>query len=157
MPSYAHLFRDSTRGDDLIAYLCSLKSPAYDEHIQAEQTWLPLASVPNTEEGAELFNTNCSTCHEATGATQIRWQKSFKHRPPNLKNGPWLHLNSSESDENRQLHLARIIKFGIPGTDMPGHEYLSDHDVSSIALWLNQTIGRPHTQGLQSTPIGENQ
>ena len=149
MPSYAYLFRDSTRGDDLVAYLSSLKSPAYDTHIQAEQTWRPIDSTPNAEEGAALFATYCSTCHDAAGATQLRWGKSFLRQPPNLRNGPWLYLNASGSNEQRKLRLAQITKFGIPGTDMPGHEYLSDHDVSSIALRLSQTIDQPHTLALQ--------
>ena len=149
MPSYAYLFRNSTRGDELIAYLASLKSPSYEGHIQAEQTWRPIASAATAGEGATLFATYCSTCHEATGSTRISWQKSFQRQPPSLRTGPWLYLNPLESDEQRQLRLARITKFGIPGTDMPGHEYLSDHDVSSIALWLSQTIDQPHTVALQ--------
>lgn len=157
MPSYSHLFQNSTRGDDLIAYLSSLKSPAYDEHIQAEQSWLPAEAAPDAAEGARLFETNCSTCHEIAGATRLRWQTTFKRQPPNLKTGPWNYLKTSESEQQRQLHLARITKFGIPGTDMPGHEYLSDHDVTSIALWLNQNIDQPHLLALQSTTLGEHQ
>jgi len=40
------------------------------------------------------------------------------------------------------IHLAQIAKFGIPGTDMPGHEYLSDADIASISLWLSQVIAQ---------------
>ncbi|HTM17020.1 MAG TPA: hypothetical protein VL135_08955, partial [Terracidiphilus sp.] len=32
--------------------------------------------------------------------------------------------------------LAQIAKFGILGTDMPGHEYLNDQQIASVALWL---------------------
>jgi cytochrome c oxidase cbb3-type subunit 2 len=38
--------------------------------------------------------------------------------------------------------LAQIAKFGIPGTDMPGHEYLSDQQIASISLWLSQNIAQ---------------
>ena len=157
MPSYAHLFQGSTRGDDLIAYLSSLKSPACDEHIVGYQTWLPVPSTANAKEGAQLFNSYCSTCHEASGATRTRWQGDFHHQPPNLTSGPWIHLNIAESNEQRQIQLARIIKFGLPGTDMPGHEYLSDHDVTSIALWLNQSIEQPHTPSVPTPTTGDNQ
>ena len=156
MPSYAYLFQDSTRGDDLIAYLSSLKSSAYEEQVQAEQNWLPAAVAPDSDEGRHLFKTFCSTCHEATGATRLSWQMSFKRQPPNLKTGPWLYLTPSGSAPQRQLQLSRITKFGIPGTDMPGHEYLSDHDVSSIALWLSQNIDQPRNAAMQSTSTGEN-
>ena len=40
------------------------------------------------------------------------------------------------------MRLAQIAKFGIPGTDMPGHEYLSDKDIASIGLWLSQHIAQ---------------
>ena len=36
--------------------------------------------------------------------------------------------------------LRRSDKFGIPGTDMPGHEYLPDRDIASMSLWLSQFI-----------------
>jgi cytochrome c oxidase cbb3-type subunit 2 len=39
--------------------------------------------------------------------------------------------------------LARIAKFGIPGTDMPGHEYLSDEEIASLSLRLTQIIAQP--------------
>jgi cytochrome c oxidase cbb3-type subunit 2 len=45
--------------------------------------------------------------------------------------------------------IARIVKFGLPGTDMPGHEVLSDEGIASISLWLTRKIAQspnvPHT------------
>ena len=46
-------------------------------------------------------------------------------------------------DDSRMNTLAQITKFGIPGTDMPGHEYLPDQDVASISLWLSENIRQP--------------
>jgi hypothetical protein len=43
--------------------------------------------------------------------------------------------------------LAQIAKLGMPGTDMPGHEYLSDTQIDSVAGWLklpNRDV--PHPQ-----------
>ena len=157
MPTYAYLFRNSTRGEDLIAYLASLKSSDYEQHVQIEQTWQPAVSASPTTDGAQLYNSYCSTCHEASGTTRITWQQNFKRLPPNLQSGPWLYLSASDSDDQRQLRLERIIKFGIPGTDMPGHEYLSDQNISSIALWLNYTIIQPRTPATQAPATGENQ
>ncbi len=157
MPSYAHLFRSGTRGDDLVAYLASLKSPNYDQHIQFEQTWQPTTAASSTNEGEQLFTAYCSTCHDASGTTRITWQNNFKRLPPNLQTGPWLYLPASDSSGQRQLRMARIIKFGIPDTDMPGHEYLSDQDVSAIALWLNNSIVQPRTSANQASAPGENQ
>jgi cbb3-type cytochrome oxidase cytochrome c subunit len=140
MPSYGYLFRGSTRGDDLIAYLSSLKTPEYTQHISAEQGWCPTNESAHVQEGSQLFHAYCGTCHEADGRIRNQWRASFTRLPPDLQTGPWLHLPLTDSHAQRELRLARIIKFGIPGTDMPGHEYLSDRDISSLALWLNGQI-----------------
>lgn len=147
MPSYAYLFeRAGSRGDDLVAYLDSLKGPGTEQHLRSEQTWKPSAATAisaNASDGAHLYNTYCATCHNTDGRTKMRWQTSFKRPPPNLMTGPWLHLPLTNHAEERENNLARIVKFGIPETDMPGHEYLSDHDISSLALWLTQNIVWP--------------
>ena len=143
MPSFSYLFAGSTRGDDLVRYLISLKSPHYSEHIAMEQSWRPSQdklAAANSEGGAYLYGAYCATCHEPAGATRSAWRSQFKCLPPNLLTGPWVYVPASDVRQDRTLRLARIIKFGIPGTDMPGHEYLSDKDVTSIALWLNQNI-----------------
>jgi cytochrome c oxidase cbb3-type subunit 2 len=146
MPSYAYLFDDSTRGNDLVEYLGSLMSPGYAKHVAVGHTWQPSDNEiadANPEDGAHLYGEYCSTCHEATGATRIVWRSQFKRLPPDLKAGPWLHVSTSNGSQYRILRLAQIIKFGIPGTDMPGHEYVSDKDVASIAIWLNQSMVLP--------------
>ncbi len=143
MPSYGYLFNDSTRGDDLVHYLGSLKSPQYAEHITVEQRWQPAESeiaAGSPKEGAHLYMEYCATCHEPGGLTRSEWKSHFTRLPPDLQAGPWLHLTASDPSTRRILRLAQIIKFGIPGTDMPGHEYLSDKQVVSISLWLNQSI-----------------
>jgi cbb3-type cytochrome oxidase cytochrome c subunit len=146
MPSYAYLFRNSSRGDDLIAYLTSSKSPEYAQHIQVEQSWQPSTasvSAADASEGEHLFHAYCATCHESAGLTRQAWRTSFRRLPPDLQTGPWSHLPTTDSKEQRLIRLVQIVKFGIPGTDMPGHEYLPDRDISSIALWLNRSMIQP--------------
>lgn len=141
MPSYAYLFVGSTRGDDLVQYLTSLKSPEYAGHIALERSWQPSPSASlgsGVDRGAHLFIAYCGTCHQAAGKTRQAWNSSFKRLPPNLQTGPWLHVHASDPGADRMRRFAQIVKFGIPGTDMPGHEYLPDRDISSIALWLDQ-------------------
>jgi cytochrome c oxidase cbb3-type subunit 2 len=53
-------------------------------------------------------------------------------------------LDATGSPRERELRLDQIIKFGIPETDMPGHEYLSDQAIASIALWLNRRTDQPN-------------
>ena len=149
MPAYKQLFRDSSRGEDLVAYLSSLKSGDYPSHIRVEQAWQPSSesvTAASVVAGAHLFAAYCGTCHEPDGATRSAWRISFRRVPPDLRAGPWLHLSASDTSAERELQLAQIIKFGVPGTDMPGHEYLSDLDVSAIALWVNRSMVQPSLQ-----------
>jgi cytochrome c oxidase cbb3-type subunit 2 len=142
MPSYAFLFRDQ-RGDDLVTYLESLHGSGMPQHRLAEENWHPSSSAieaANARDGARSFQSHCATCHSAGGRT--RWETHFKRLPPDLAVGPYLHLPPSGDDAQRRDRLARIVKFGIPETDMPGHEYLSDKEIASISLWLSQSIGQ---------------
>jgi cytochrome c oxidase cbb3-type subunit 2 len=143
MPSYGFLFRDQ-RGSDLVAYLSSLKGDGAEQHLVQEKSWhLPAAAIAaaDASEGGRVFERHCATCHQAGGRT--RWAMTFKRMPPDLTVGPFLHLSLADNAARRIDSLAEIAKFGIPGTDMPGHEYLPDKDVASLSLWLSRTIARP--------------
>jgi cytochrome c oxidase cbb3-type subunit 2 len=146
MPSFGFLFRDE-RGEDLVAYLESLRSAGTIEHQNAEKRWLPSTLAldqADAAEGRQLYERYCSTCHSAQGRTRQVWQGSFKQLPADLTAGPPLHyLSTSESPAERRIRLAQITKFGIPGTDMPGREYLPDKNIASISLWLSENIRQP--------------
>jgi cytochrome c oxidase cbb3-type subunit 2 len=147
MPSFDFLFRDH-RGGDLVAYLASLRGAGTLQHQEQEAHWHPTAAAwtqASFDGGERLFRRYCATCHSAGGKT--RWQAAFKRFPPDLTVGPFQHLQPSDSNAQRMDRLARIAKFGIPATDMPGHEYLSDQDIASISLWLSRSIRQPiHNQ-----------
>lgn len=140
MPSYAYLFEDR-RGGDLVAYLSSLQSPA-DGQRAMQMAWRPPSSGTVAAGGA-LFAGHCATCHALDGQTRINWQASFKRLPPDLFAGPYLHLRASETPSERVNRIARIVRFGLPATDMPGHEYLSGKEITSVSLWLAQNINLP--------------
>jgi cytochrome c oxidase cbb3-type subunit 2 len=143
MPSYAFLFRDG-RGDDLVAYLASLKGTGTEQHLIAERAWhLPSSAVAaaSARDGERIFQRHCATCHSAGGST--RWQMNFKRLPPDLTVGPYPNLRLSDAPAQQMDRLAQIAKFGIPGTDMPGHEYLSDEEIASLSLRLTQIIAQP--------------
>jgi cytochrome c oxidase cbb3-type subunit 2 len=144
MPSFAYLFRDQ-RGDDLVIYLESLHGSGLPHHLIEEENWRPAsdaAATANAGTGERLFHRYCATCHDAGG--QTRWADGFKRHPPDLTVGPYLHLSLSGDLAEQRNRLARIVKFGIHGTDMPGHEYLSDTEIASISLWLSQQIKQPN-------------
>jgi cytochrome c oxidase cbb3-type subunit 2 len=144
MPSYAFLFSNQ-RGDNLVSYLESLHESGEPRHRIEEENWRPASdavAAAKGRDGARIFHRYCATCHDAGG--QTRWADGFKRRPPDLTVGPYLHLEQSGDLAERRDRLARIVKFGIHGTDMPGHEYLSDTEIASISLWLAQQIRQPN-------------
>ena len=148
MPSYGFLFRDQ-RGDDLVAYLESLRGSGAAEHQAQEQLWRPSSEAmaeANMTEGQQLYQQDCANCHDAEGATRLAWKASFKRLPPDLEKGPYFHLWPTDPPSKLNTRLAQIAKFGIPGTDMPGHEYLSDREIASISLWLSHRIAQSNQQ-----------
>lgn len=145
MPSYGFLFRDE-RGNDLVTYLESLQGPGTQQHVTAEEQWHPSAASlaeANAADGERLFQRFCATCHDQDGQTRTLWRASFKRLPPDLSRGPFFNLPPSAMPEERLDRIAQISRFGLPGTDMPGHEYLSDRQIASISLWLSQNIAQP--------------
>jgi cbb3-type cytochrome oxidase cytochrome c subunit len=151
MPRYGYLFRD-TRGDALTAYLSSLKTPDSSEHLrQVITSWQPVPEAARAAErlnGSELFRGHCATCHEADGQVRRIWSSQFERLPPNLFSGSILY-SENESIGQRHLRIAQIIKFGLPGTDMPGHEYLPDDQVEAIANWIAYMRQRVGQSGLR--------
>jgi cytochrome c oxidase cbb3-type subunit 2 len=140
MPSYGFLFRDG-RGDDLVAYLASLQTGESGHQQALEALWQPSSDAlahANANDGERLYKQDCATCHDANGATRRTWQAEFKILPPDLATGTFTHLPSASTAQQRFVELAQITRFGIAGTDMPGHEYLSDRDVASLSFWLQQ-------------------
>jgi cytochrome c oxidase cbb3-type subunit 2 len=141
MPSYAFLFADG-RGEDLVSYLASLHSTSAGQ-VQMQVAWRPSDNAWGTasvSEGERLYGRACATCHDDRGAARLRWQGEF-HKPPPERDALLAFAQSEPRDA-----LAHIVRFGMPGTDMPGHEVLADRDVASLVLWLKSPVLRSATQ-----------
>ena len=148
MPSYGFLFNDE-RGGDLVAYLESLRAGDTERQLAEQKLWHPAAravSEASATDGEQLYRRDCANCHSADGPVRREWQSSFKRLPAYFARGPYSHLPASDSQEQRMIRLEQITKFGMPGTDMPGHEYLSDRDIVSISLWLSHVIAQSEQQ-----------
>ena len=147
MPSFAFLFGDQ-RGDDLVAYLASLHSGDTEQQFVREQEWQPSASEiarASSAEGQRLYQQQCATCHDSNGRARLQYQLQFKQSAAELAAGPFQYLRSAASNADHSAELSRISKFGIHGTDMPGHEYLSDQQIASLTLFLmNQFSNSVH-------------
>ncbi|GAA5484262.1 cbb3-type cytochrome c oxidase subunit II [Haloferula sargassicola] len=123
MPSYGYLFGDG-RGDDLIAWLLAGQDEARRWRAEKAVTWQP-AGEPEGD-GALLFATHCAVCHGPEGRGDGELADRFAKRPANLVDGPFVWT----ADETT---VARAIRWGLPGTDMPGHELISEGEVRALA------------------------
>jgi len=140
MPAYAHLFRDGDRrGDALVAYLGSLGAETLLERILQTRAWAPvraetvLARATSLGHGAARFSQLCASCHGEGGRGDGPMAASLSQKPPNFKDSAWRHVQPGLETADRELALARIIKFGVPGTTMAGHESLDDATVVALA------------------------
>ncbi len=126
MPSYAHLFEDR-RGDDLIAWLTDGQGDALVWRMQRAAEWKPEGTAAG--DGAALFAAHCAACHGPGGRGDGGLADRFAKPPANLVDGPFVWTADTGN-------LPRVIRWGVPGTDMPGHELLSDGGVLALAEWV---------------------
>ena len=136
MPSYAHLFEDG-RGDDLVRYLKE-SGVAHTADVMARAVlWKPATgSAPDARAtGDALFARHCSVCHGDGGRGDGPLARNFARPPTNLVEGPFVW---TAAGADLDMRMARVIKFGIPIADMPGHETLTDAQVMALVEKLSQ-------------------
>ena len=127
MPSYAHLF-DSGKGDDLVSYLKQSSESQIGDVLERASKWKPEGAAAGAN-GKELFARHCAACHGANGLGNGPLSFDLVRKPANLAAGPFVW---TPAGEDRDLKIARAVKFGLPGTDMPGHEALEDRQVLAL-------------------------
>jgi mono/diheme cytochrome c family protein len=128
MPRYADLF-ETDRGNDLIRYLKQSGVQGTGSVIQRAARWMP-DGRPVDGEGRVLFGRHCAACHGQEGFGNGPISLELARKPANLVAGPFAWTPPGEALD---LRVARVIKFGLPGTDMPGHEVLTDSEVLALA------------------------
>lgn len=87
-------------------------------------------------EGAKIFELQCARCHGINGAGSSA---------PSLQRKE---LNSAPDNEA----LFSIIKFGIPGSEMPGTWLLSDEDIKLLAGYV-RSLGSVATQPIPGDAV----
>lgn len=133
MPGYAHLFdgTDASDGEALVAYLASLGADTIPARLTAIAAWRPAAdAVADPVRARRLFHQLCTPCHGEAGRGDGPLAARLSVRPPDWPAQGWRHVAAAADVE---LALARIVKFGLPGSPMAGHEYLPDADVLGLA------------------------
>ncbi len=136
MPGYAHLFAPGDeRGDALVAYLASLGAGTLPARLELAAAWTPTGAAlqANFDETKTrgLFVQLCASCHGPTGRGDGPLAAKLTVKPPDFALKEWRHLRADEPAP--LVAAARIIKFGLPGSAMAGHEYLDDETVVALA------------------------
>jgi cytochrome c oxidase cbb3-type subunit 2 len=136
MPRFDYLFHDR-RGDDLIAYLSSLDDPGH--WTEAVENWRPSQAAQEEAksiDGSKLFAQHCATCHMPGGMVRTKWSASFRRLPPNLSHDALRHVPAQVTPAELRADIAQIVKFGVKGTDMAGHEYLPGAQIAALADYV---------------------
>ncbi|MES2923015.1 MAG: cbb3-type cytochrome c oxidase subunit II [Verrucomicrobiota bacterium] len=131
MPSYAHLF-ESGKGDDLVRYLSQSGIGGMAKVVETALKWQPEGSS-NGQDGKALYAENCAACHGPNGLGNGPVSLDLARKPADLVAGPF---SWTPAGDELELRVARVIKFGLPGTDMPGHEVLTDAQVLALVDYV---------------------
>lgn len=146
MPSYAHLFAgDGARGEALVAYLASLGTDTLADRLAAVAAWQPDPALAPLAPAAarQLFAQLCAACHGSSGRGDGPLAPRLLRAPRARAHDRWLYLGPPAGAAPERAALARTIKFGLPGTVMAGHEYLSDAAVISLADYVQSLRAAP--------------
>jgi cytochrome c oxidase cbb3-type subunit 2 len=136
MPRYAHLFEDQC-GSDLIAFLTRDRDRALrmtQEHWQ--NVVIETEGSADVALGKKLFAAHCRACHGDEGRGDGPLARKLTRPVTNLVHGPFLWTQGSTTRD--AALIAKVIRYGIPGTDMPGHETWDDHNVRSLLDYVMQ-------------------
>jgi len=144
MPSYAYLFTgEARRGRALLAYLQSLGEGT----DRGTDNWYPASVTAASSDRTEfLYRQNCAVCHGNNGygngplALQLDGAQ-----PRNFHQESWRFAPDTLPPMQRSAARARLLKFGIPGTSMPGHETLSDADILGLVNLVERWQHPVHT------------
>ncbi len=143
MPNYGYLFNEGDpRGEALVEYLSAYSSDDLSKRVAMIQKWklAPQKSEHVREQdvrvqrGKVLFNSHCSMCHGMDGRGDGVLASLWARKPANLVSGPFPFTPVGDANGG----LSRVIKFGIIGLDMPGHEWLSDEEIRDLCQYVSR-------------------
>jgi len=140
MPSYSYLFAgDAARGEALLDYLDSLGNETMAARWADAQQWSPrrdTAVAADDSAGRRSYLAACAGCHGPKGRGDGQLAAQLPVPPRDLVSGAWIYQGPDRKDAAEPLALARLIKFGVPGSAMAGHEYLEDGEILALAAYV---------------------
>jgi len=157
MPPYAHLFAEGERrGEDLIAYLMSLGAGDEVARYQAirAQRFDPDPATGDAGAGRRLFLHWCLPCHGVEGRGDGPLAALFARPAANLRKGPLWSVSWGAGAEPLAIGVARVVKFGLAGTSMPGHETLRDAEVADLVAYVLSLVDAGSSANESATAAG---
>ena len=93
----------------------------------------PRLQRPNPEAGERLYKQNCINCHGASGRGDGAAAEKLNPKPADLTSG--------KTQAKQDAELIETIKFGRPGTAMPGWmSELDERDMRDVTAYI-RTLG----------------
>ena len=71
----------------------------------------------------------------------------FARPAMNLRKGLFWYTGQGLTEQQEHAALSRIVRFGVYGTSMPGHEALSDEQVADVAAYVQELTRDDHVTG----------
>jgi cytochrome c oxidase cbb3-type subunit 2 len=139
MPSYAHLFSgDGRRGEALLDYLQALGAGDPEGWLDHVAGWRPAGALVHGDAaaGAAVYAAHCMPCHGGGGGDGPLTDR-LEPAPRDLRNpAGWIWITNEGDAASRRIDLARLVKFGQPGTSMPGTEWLGETELANLVRYL---------------------
>ncbi len=133
MPSYDRLFAgDGQRGHDLVAYLMSRGAATTVERWELTGAQRVPVAPGSAAAGRALFGRYCAACHGETGRGDGPLAARVNDPRADLSKPRFASLRSGPGAEPEAAALARVIRYGLPPTSMPGHEWLTDREIVDL-------------------------
>lgn len=124
-------------------FLAAVEPDRWSERLRLVMAWEPPEGVARVAgAGRLLFERHCVSCHGEQGRGDGVLAGRLGRPPANLLDGPFVHTADGGGERDQWLRTARVVKFGVLGTDMPGHELLNDGEVSALADWVLEVRGK---------------
>ncbi|MBK8098169.1 MAG: c-type cytochrome [Planctomycetes bacterium] len=94
-------------------------------------------AAPPADRGASLFARHCAGCHGARGAADTEIAGLMTPRPRAFADGVFK-LVSTQNGVPALADLERSIRRGMPGSAMPGYEWLAAEDLTAVAAHVRE-------------------
>ena len=128
--------------------------PSFGAQLTASQRWNVVAYITtlranarDVAQGEGLYVRDCTSCHGTLGLGDGPLARSLSKLPPEVGLFPW---QAQRSDSQ----LIASIRFGVPGTPMPGDPLLSAGDALRVAAYIRSLPLRAGAGGISADGHG---